>query len=199
MNTEPNTSEPPAPTTGNGSNPWKIFGIAVIVLALTAGVAALGYLLRASEDNGDSAVVETSSTATLPPTTAARLPPATDPPATTAAGPTPESQLATVAQARTAADDSYASLFSNPALCTALADGLQASDETIRFIEAVGDQIRSQSDILRLVERRPADDNVRRAASEAIENNRTYQTNILRLRSDVLIGTLGGVGSSFSC
>jgi|GEM_PF-2667328 len=85
MNTQLNTPETPTPSTDSASNPWKIFGIGVIALALIAGVATFGYLLGVADENSDPATTETpmSAPAATEVASTVSLPPVTNAPTTT--------------------------------------------------------------------------------------------------------------------
>jgi len=170
VNTEPTIEQPTEPPPVSGRDPWKIFGIAVIVLAVVGGAVTLGYLLGTSDKSDDATPIEASQStpaptepapattrAVSPPTT---LPPTTEAPTTTNAGPTAASQLTAIAQAYQNGDDTYGSVFANPTVCRSLTGDLTVISQAKGIIDAALKEIGSQNDIIREIERRPANDEV---------------------------------------
>lgn len=68
MTNDPSLPPPVAPEVPSGRNPWKIFSIAVIVLAVVGGAVAAGYFLGSSDDGGagSSTSASVTSTTTIP-------------------------------------------------------------------------------------------------------------------------------------
>lgn len=193
MNTSP--LPPPVASTPNARNPWKVFGIATIVVLVVGAAIGGGYFLGTS---GDGSPTPPASTIQPPPST---LP---EPPTTTAAVDADETALAAIAASEQRLDDiivdfrgqmpvitggSYRrafdradELFKATSTCDerapALADLLDEREPVDDYLAGLRADLRTENERLLLYRRAPNSAVVQAASIEALRKHFDYDEEV---------------------